>query len=167
MATPKQFLRRDWYKKPRFCSKKAKMKWRRARGRHNKIRRNEKGYPRSPRVGFKTPLAQRGFVKGMESIMIYNLSDLDKITSKNGGIIASSIGTKKRILIAEKAIAMKKTILNLNPEKYLAEIKKASEEKKKSAEKQKEEKKDKKEDKKISKKEEKVEEKTEAKGNEK
>ena len=72
----KKFLRRDWNKMLRLGGRRKKLKWRRSKGRHAKIRQQWKGYSPMPSVGYKSPRATRGFVKGKKSIMINNTMEV-------------------------------------------------------------------------------------------
>jgi len=125
----KKFLRRDWNKMLRLGGRRKKLKWRRSKGRHAKIRQKWKGYPQMPSVGYKSPRATRGFVKGKKTVMINNISDLSKIKSNEIGIVARLIGKKARIELAKKALELKVHLVNLDASKYLEEIKKEQENK--------------------------------------
>ena len=51
-----KFRRRDWHKYKRLGKKdKKKVKWRKPKGRHNKMRESRKGYAASPSIGMKKP----------------------------------------------------------------------------------------------------------------
>jgi large subunit ribosomal protein L32e len=116
-----RFLRRDWKAKIRFGRRKM-MKWRLAKGRHNKIREKKKNRPRMPRIGYGSPREIRGLVKGLNPVYISNENDISKIGKNDIAIISATIGRKKRIEIAKKASGIK--FLNFSPEKILSEIKK-------------------------------------------
>ena len=130
MRMKKKFLRRDWNKMLRLGGRRKKLKWRRSKGRHAKIRQKWKGYSKMPSPGYKTPRATRGFVENKKPVMINNISDLMKIKQNEIGIISKTIGRKKRIDIAKKAIELKSHLENLDAHKYLEEIKKEQETKK-------------------------------------
>jgi large subunit ribosomal protein L32e len=98
-----RFLRKDTWKVSRMGKRrKKKQKWRRARGRHSKIRKKEKGYGKEPTMGYSSPRNIRGYVKGMEPLLVKNFSDLEKATKKNIIIISKKIGKKKRVEILKK-----------------------------------------------------------------
>jgi large subunit ribosomal protein L32e len=134
-----RFLRRDWKMKPRFWRKK-KMKWRAAKGRHNKIREKKKNRPRMPSIGYGSPREIRGLVKGLNPVYIANENDLSKVGKDDIAILSSTLGRKKKIEIAEKAKGIK--FLNFNPEKLLNEIKMEKEKRMKKEEKPEEKKKE-------------------------
>jgi len=123
----RKFLRRDWNKMLRLGGRRKKLKWRRSKGRHAKIRQKWKGYSKMPSPGYKTPKATRGFVENKKPVMISNIQDLMKLTSNEIGIVSKTLGKKKKIELAKKAIELKSNLKNLNASKYLDEIRKAQE----------------------------------------
>jgi large subunit ribosomal protein L32e len=129
----RKFLRRDWNKMLRLGGRRKKLKWRRSKGRHAKIRQKWKGYSQMPSPGYKTPRSIRGLVENKHPVMINNLSDLMKIKSNEIGIVSKTLGQKKKIELAKKALELKIHLENLDASKYLDEIKKAQEAKKKTA----------------------------------
>lgn len=145
-----RFLRRDWNKIIRLGRRK-KLKWRKQKGRHSKIRQGWKGYSKMPTVGYKSPRKTRGFVENKKTFMINNIQDLSRIKINEIGIISSTIGKRKKIELAKKALEMKIHLANFDANKYLEQIKIEKErlEKKKDGKKEtKEEKKDAQEEKK-------------------
>ena len=135
------FIRQDSHKKPEICPN-----WRKPRGMHSKIRLKKKGYRRMPNPGYRSPAEVRGFDRsGLVPVLLKNLGQLEGIDKdKQGIIISSSLGNKKRLeamkLAKEKGIK----ILNIkDPEKYAKEAEESMK-KKKELKKQKTEKKEKK-----------------------
>lgn len=153
MARKQKFRVEEWVHYSRLGRRRKKLlKYRKARGRDNKVRLHMKGHLRNVEIGFKGEKSKRGLIEGKIPALIYNLKDLDRLKEKEIGIIGK-IGNKKRIEIADYCLKNKIKLLNLNPEKFLAGIeeqkKKKKEEKAKLQEKTKEkEKKTRKEDKK-------------------
>src|SRR3989344_8502130 len=99
-----KFLRTDYMRFLRLGKKRKKLQvWRRARGRHSKIRKKRRGYPIMPTVGYMTARKESGKVKGYYPVMINNLKDLNTIQKNSAGIIASKVGAKKRLDIVKKA----------------------------------------------------------------
>lgn len=128
------FRRQDAHKKDRL----SRSGYRKSRGHQSKMRLHKKGYARYIAVGYGSPaLAKFLHPTGLVPFVVSNVSDLSKIDNKKEGVlIASSVGTKKRLAIMEKAIAEKITILNFkDPASFvsekLAEQKTAKEAKKK------------------------------------
>jgi len=110
--------------------RKKKQKWRKPRGRDNKMREKRKGKPAVVSIGYKKKL--RGIIKNKKPIMVRNIKDFEKV-KKNEIVVIGNIGKKKKIELAKKAKDMKIQIHNLNIEKFLKEnIKKQETGKKKS-----------------------------------
>ena len=126
----KKFLRRDWNKIIRLGGRRKKLTWRRATGAHNKIRQKWKGYSKSPSVGYKAPRKTRGFIENKKPIKINNMDDLITIKANEIGILSSTIGRKKRIDLAKKAVEINAHFANFDAVKFLEEIKKHEEKKK-------------------------------------
>jgi len=107
-------------KKPKFWKqgarylKRVKKRWRRPRGTHSKLKKQEKSKGSIPNVGYRAPKNLRGLhPSGFKEVFIQNLNDLGRIdTEKEAGRIASSIGQKKRKVILEKAKELNIKILN-------------------------------------------------------
>lgn len=98
-----RFLRRDTFKVSRIGKRrKNKQKWRKAKGRHNKIRQKEKGYGKSPNIGYGASRKIKGHVKGLKPLMVKNLIDLNKASKENIIIISRTIGKRKRTEIFKK-----------------------------------------------------------------
>mgnify|MGYP001565628357 CR=1 FL=1 len=120
------FLRRitNRYKKlGGMGGKKKNLKWRRPRGRDNKMRDRRRGYRRTVTIGFGNKKNERGKIEGKQVIRIYNVKDLLNAIEKNGAIMLGKVGKKKRIEIAKIAKEKGVTILNLNEKKLLEEVK--------------------------------------------
>lgn len=105
-----EFLREEW-----FRYKKLAKNWRRPDGITSSMRINKKYRPSKVRVGFRGPKKVRGIhPSGFEEIMVYNVSDLEKINPKTQAArIGSSVGTKKRFDIEKKAKELDIRLLNL------------------------------------------------------
>ncbi|ENN96185.1 50S ribosomal protein L32e [Methanocaldococcus villosus KIN24-T80] len=94
-------------------------KWRRPRGRHNKMRLKWKEKPKVVSIGYRSPKAVRGLhPSGYEDVLVYNVKDLEKINPEKQAIrIASSVGMRKKIEIIKKAKELGIKILNISEEK--------------------------------------------------
>ena len=132
-----RFLRKDWHKCIRLggsSGTKKKRVWRRSRGRHGKLRQKWKGRQKMHSIGYGSPNAIRGMIKGMNPVMINNLNDLMKVGKDQIGVVSGKMGTRKRIDLAKKASTMNLKFANFNVQKYLEmekkPEKKAKEEKK-------------------------------------
>jgi large subunit ribosomal protein L32e len=120
-----EFKQQDFHKKKRLGDK-----WKRPRGLQSKMRHQFKGYHRIVKQGWRSPVEVRGLhQKGLEIVMVYNVSDLAKVKKDQGVMIASNVGNKKRMEIIIKAEELKLTILNIKVDKFKAEIAKQKEDK--------------------------------------
>lgn len=103
------FLQTDSHKK-----KKLEDKWKRPDGIHNKTRYSHKG--KCPRVerGFGSPALVRGLhPSGFKEVVVKNPKDLDSLNvEKMAGMIAHTVGARKRYLIEKKAAELGLKILN-------------------------------------------------------
>lgn len=138
-----KFVRKDTFKKSRIGKRrKKKQKWRRARGRDNKIREKRKGYRKKPLIGYGAPKSQ------LKNKLVYSARELDQI-KKDEIIIVGKVGKKRKIEIAKKAVEKNIKLSNLNTKKFLEKIKKEQEKKKEEKKKARKEEKKKKEEKKL------------------
>ena len=133
-------------KKPHFIRtdagtvKRLQKKWRRPKGRDNKIRRRLKGHLASP--SYSSPKKVKGMhPNGLIEILTSNLNELDNLDSTKYTIrIRSSVGNKKKRTIIKKAKELKLHILNpkiklkTKPTKEKKEKKKETETQKKPEE---------------------------------
>jgi large subunit ribosomal protein L32e len=114
---PLKFLRVDTCRFSRLGKNRRKLqKWRRARGKSNKLRLGRAGYPVVPKVGFKTSKKEAGLVQGLIPKLVHNLRELESL-GKNEGAILARIGAKKKLELIKKADEMKIKILNLGVKK--------------------------------------------------
>ena len=120
----RKFIRRDWKKLSRLGRKrKNKQTWRRAKGRHNKVREKRKGYPIKVMIGFRKRKAEREMLDDKKPIIVNNLREIEMI--KNGEVaIIGKVGNKKRIEMLKKAKEKKIPVYNINVEKSLKKIEK-------------------------------------------
>lgn len=108
-----KFLRRNWRAYKRIgAGRKSKQKWRRPRGRHNKMREKIRGKPARVSIGYR----QKS--KNEKIIMIMNVNDAKKI-EKGQTAILGKIGKKNKIEIAKIAKEKGIKIANLNVDKFL------------------------------------------------
>ncbi|GIU69290.1 MAG: hypothetical protein KatS3mg002_0526 [Candidatus Woesearchaeota archaeon] len=132
-----EFLQQDYHKKKRLSKR-----WKRPTGIQSKMRHQFKGYRRRVKQGWRSPVEVRGYhKKGVEPVLIKNLSDLNNVTKDQGIIIAKTIGTKKKLEILKKAEELKLMVLNIKLEEFFKKVdtqkKKKEEEKKERSEKKK------------------------------
>lgn len=95
-----------------FRYKKLGEKWRRPRGKHNKVRRYVGGKLPRPLIGFKKKV--RGLhPSGYQDVLVSNISELENIDRRTQAVrISAKIGGRKRGLVLEKAMDMNLKILN-------------------------------------------------------
>ena len=133
----RKFLRRDWQKRIRLSNRRKKLRWRKPKGRHNQMRLKRAGYAPVVSIGYGTRKETRNMIHGKKPAVINNLNELLAVQATSIPILSSTLGAKKKIEIAKKAIERKIKILNFNPEKFLADIEKKKEGKKKAEEEEK------------------------------
>ena len=118
-------------KKPTFAQqdthKKVKLKitWRKPRGTDSKLRLNLSGKVRKPSKGYMSPALVKGMSRnGLKQVLVHTAAEVIGLDAKKDGIlIAASVGTKKRVEIAKKAIEAGIIILNLkNPQEYIKSV---------------------------------------------
>ncbi|MEK6892980.1 MAG: eL32 family ribosomal protein [Nanoarchaeota archaeon] len=115
---PKQFLRADTFRYKRIGKNRPKLqKWRRPRGKHNKLRLKRTGHPACPSIGYGTKRVNSGKILGFKPILINNLKELEKIGKDNAIIISKRIGAKNKLEIIKIAEGRKIKILNLGAKK--------------------------------------------------
>ena len=114
------FVRQDAHKKKRLGKE-----WRRPRGLHSKVRLNLKGRSKNVSVGYRSPKKVRNLHKsGLQEYIVKSVGDLEKLDAeKNGLIISSSLGKKKKIAILKKTKELGFNILNINkPDEYIKKV---------------------------------------------
>jgi ribosomal protein L32E len=138
----KKFLRGKWRTASKLGrGRKKKQKYRKAKGRHNKIRENNRGNPVLVGVGYKKQK------KAAEIKVIYNIKELFAL-GNGEKIILGKIGQKKKLEIIEKSKEKNIKIINLRIKKLMAKIEKVKRERKAKKDKKTEKEKIKKEEKK-------------------
>jgi large subunit ribosomal protein L32e len=79
--------------------------WRKPKGVDNKVRRQDKGWPKLVRVGYRGPLASRGIhPSGHREELVHTLSDIDNLVpGRDVARIGGTVGARKRELILKRA----------------------------------------------------------------
>jgi large subunit ribosomal protein L32e len=112
------FVRTDTHRHLKFGRhQKSKQKWRRARGRHSKLRLKMAGYPTIPSIGWGTSKEEKGKVRGQTPVLVHNMAELTKIKAGEIAVLSSSIGAKKKIDLIKTATEKKIKILNVRESK--------------------------------------------------
>jgi large subunit ribosomal protein L32e len=106
-------------KKPEFVRqeswryKRVKSSWRRPKGIDSKMRIKKKGWPKSIQIGYRSPKKVWGFhPSGFKEIIIYNVTDLERVNSGNVVRIGGTVGMKKKLNIIKRAKELKIQIVN-------------------------------------------------------
>ena len=108
-----KFLRSDTNRFSRIGKNRRKLqKWRRGRGKSNKMRLGRAGHATVPKVGFRTAKNEAHKVQGLMPKLVHNLEELKSLT-KNEGAILARVGSRKKIELIKAADEMKIKILNL------------------------------------------------------
>lgn len=103
------FKRQEWFRYSKLGES-----WRRPKGIHSKMRRNLKRRPAVVDIGFRGPAEVRGLhPSGFEEVLVYNVEGLEGIDPKAQAVrIGGTVGTKKRIVIQERADELGIRVLN-------------------------------------------------------
>ena len=104
-----EFRRQEW-----FRYKKLGDSWRKPRGKHSKQREHLARRPPVVDAGYRSPSAVRGLhPSGFQEVLVYTPQDLEKLDPlREAARIGSSVGSRKRELIMEKAEELKVRVLN-------------------------------------------------------
>lgn len=103
------FKRQEWFRYAKLGEK-----WRRPKGIHSKMKRNLKRRPPVVDIGFRGPVAARDLhPSGFEEVIVFNVDGLENIDPKVQAIrIGGTVGTKKRIMIEDRAAELGIRVLN-------------------------------------------------------
>jgi len=103
------FKRQEWFRYSKLGEK-----WRRPKGIHSKMKRKLKRRPPVVLIGYRGPVVSRGLhPSGFEERMVFNTDDLDGVDPKKQAVrIGASVGTKKRIMIEDRAEELGIRVLN-------------------------------------------------------
>tara|TARA_Y100000310_G_C20315895_1_gene638422 strand:+ start:340 stop:693 length:354 start_codon:yes stop_codon:yes gene_type:complete len=114
----KKFIRRDTKRYAKLGkNKKSKQKWRKPKGRDNKMRLKRFSYPDNPTVGHKSSKQVKGKIEGKTPILVKNFKDLASAGKESIIILSGRLGAKKKIEIIKKAEESKLKIINLGGKK--------------------------------------------------
>jgi large subunit ribosomal protein L32e len=107
--------------KPHFVERESKLyariksRWRLPRGTSSPIRRRWRGEPAMVTIGHRSPREVRGLhSSGLEKVVVNNAAELLKVNpSKQGAVIASTVGNRKRAELLKLAHEKKIRVLNI------------------------------------------------------
>lgn len=113
-------------------------KWRKPRGLHNKRRLNKKGHQKNPSTGYGSPKESKYLNReGLNRVLITTLKDLKLVNKdKDIAVLASKVGSKKKIEILEKIIELNLKVENIKDPKLYIQTKKSELEAKKKKKKE-------------------------------
>jgi len=89
-------------------------KWRRPRGKDNKMRLQKRGWPPLVKVGYRSPRMYRGLhPSGFREVLVYTVSDLEGLNPKIHAVrLAASLGGRAKLRIYERALSIGLRVLN-------------------------------------------------------
>jgi large subunit ribosomal protein L32e len=104
----------DFKRQESWRYKRVNESWRRPRGIDSKMRKKVKGWPKSPKVGYRSPKETRGLhPSGYEEVLVRNMDDVRKVDPETQAIrIAHQVGARKRVEISAMADELKIHVLN-------------------------------------------------------
>ncbi len=93
--------------------------WRKPRGKSSRMRIRRKGWPTSPRIGYKSPAKERGLhPSGLREVLVHRPGELTGLSPEKEVVrIAAGVGERKRVVIADQAQQLGLRILNLKAPK--------------------------------------------------
>jgi large subunit ribosomal protein L32e len=115
------FIRQDHQRRKRIGRK---LRWKKPRGIHSKIRHHLKGRRKMPSPGYKSPSKVRGLhASGMKIVNVSSAKEINNIKKDTEGIVISKqVGIKKRFEILKRAKELGIAALNINIDEHLKKI---------------------------------------------
>ncbi len=115
------FIRQDYHRRKRLGRK---LKWKKPKGIHSKIRHHFKGRRKMPSPGYKSPAETSGIhSSGLSIVRVFSATDLKGINKETDGIIvARTAGMKNKLEILRKAKETGIKVLNLNTDESIKKI---------------------------------------------
>ncbi len=103
--------------------KRLEENWRRARGIDNKVRKRIKGWPKSPRMGYRGPKEARQLhPSGYVEVLVHNVDEVENVDPETQAVrIAHTVGARKRVEITARSQQRGIYILNPKEEEIEAE----------------------------------------------
>ncbi|MCL2142703.1 MAG: 50S ribosomal protein L32e [Methanomassiliicoccaceae archaeon] len=103
------FKRQEWFRYSKLGEK-----WRRPKGIHSKMKRKLDRRPPVVVIGYRGPAAARGLhPSGFEEVIVANVNDLESVDPKKQAVrIGGTVGTRKRIIIEDRADELGIRVLN-------------------------------------------------------
>ena len=104
-----QFRRQEWFRYKKFGEE-----WRKARGKHSKLREHLARRPPVVDAGYRGPVLVRGMhPSGFREVLVHNVKEIAAVDPKTQACrIASTVGRKKRIDLEAEADRLGIRVLN-------------------------------------------------------
>jgi len=106
------------------CYKKlgsrAKIRYKRPTGRHNKSRQKWRSRPPMVEIGYRNKNETRCMINGKMPVLVNNLRELNAV-GKDSIAVIGRVGNRTRIELAKEIISKKIEVLNLNVKKFMKE----------------------------------------------
>ncbi|MBW3012176.1 50S ribosomal protein L32e [Candidatus Woesearchaeota archaeon] len=117
--------------------KALKIKWRKPKGLHSKLKNAKAGHSKSVKVGYRAPAVVRTMhPSGLFPVAVSNVADLGKISGGQGALVSSTVGLRKKLQIVDEAKKKNIAILNIKEIEKFVEQANALLEKRKQARKE-------------------------------
>lgn len=113
-----QLKRPEFARQESWRYKKLDVSWRRPRGIDNKVGKAKKGWPASPKIGYRGPRMVRTLhPSGFAEVLVFNIGDLDSLDPDvQVARIGGGVGGRKRTLIIGEATKRGIHIINVRKE---------------------------------------------------
>jgi len=90
------------------------LRWRKPNGLHSKVRHRFAGHTAMPDPGFGSPASVRGLhPSGLQPVVVHTLNELSRMTTAQGAVLGSTLGTPRRIALLTKAKELGVRVLNV------------------------------------------------------
>jgi len=118
----------DFVRQESWRYKRVKSSWRRPKGKDSKMRLEIGGWPKSVKIGYRSPRKIRGFhPSGLKELIVHRPEELDSVNPAEFAVrIAHGVGSRKRIKILDKAEELDIKVLNPGGVKELEESEETS-----------------------------------------
>ncbi len=104
-----EFIMQDQHKRPDL-----KLRWRKPKGMHSKMRHGVWGRPASVNPGYRGPSEVRGLHQsGLAMILVQNAEQAEELDAKTQGAIIAHVGGKKKTQILQACKQKGITVLNV------------------------------------------------------
>ena len=122
----------DFIRTDAFQVKRLKIRWKKPRGKHNKIRLGKAGKPKRPKIGYSNTGELKYRINNLIPFLIKNENDLSLIKNdRHVAILSKNLGDKKRLSIVKKILNLKIKVANIKDlEDYYKKLEKIPQDRK-------------------------------------